>query len=104
MSLNTKNKEYKLTQKVKPSENYESLLKNPDEKIDIDEKFHLLSERVLYSLKEMKNNESSKDCLARSKLLLQLAKIENKVFKKGVTPQIVDMLENMYNSLNHGTD
>jgi hypothetical protein len=96
IGINRNNNEYKPIEMVKFEQYHESLLKNS---VDIDEKFHSLSKKVLYSIREMKN-ESNKDKLVRSKKLLQLAKIENKAIQKGVNPQLVTMLENTYNNLN----
>jgi hypothetical protein len=54
IARNTKNSEYEPIKIVKPGKYYEALLNNSYREIDIDEKFHLLSKKVLHLIREIK--------------------------------------------------
>jgi len=109
MRVKNKNKfndSFKPIKKVKTKKDYESLLRKPDEKVNLIHKYNMLNKRVLYKIDELldsdKLNKNSKsiDFLNLSRLLNKLLDNNMKVFKtNNVTLEDVNFLENIYNQL-----
>jgi hypothetical protein len=105
IAKNTKNKEYKPVQKFKPKKSYESLVKAPDEEINIIAKYNHLNNRIhfkideLISLHRTRENYISKNYLNLSELMLFIVKLNHKVRVEGLTINDVAILETIFNKL-----